>query len=287
MTKFSLADRAMTVGLHLSMWNGQRIDQTATAEVLASRQATSDAGHFRKHLVPPKSLQGVIRAHSRARQKHYQMSLPWGEESVRILSAEAFFEYTAAMQEERENCEKAHREFLQEYPSLVATAPERLGKMYRESEFPSVEELEKRFAFRLNILPVPDSGDFRVNLGAEIEEQIRKDIERTVSERYVDAQKELYERLLDTAKHFAGTMWQEDKIFRNSTVTKLVDIARIIPKMSLVPDPKLEGLCSEILEIVDGVDPDLYRNDKGARQSAATKAQDAVRKIEASLQGAF
>lgn len=277
----------MTVTLSLSCWTGQKLDRTVTDEVLAQHQADSDAGKFDKNLVPPKSLEPIKKAQTRARQRHYTLTLPWGEDGVRILSAEAFFDYTNAMNEERRNCEKAVAEFLVQYPSLVASAPMRLGaKMFNPKDFPKIEVLRERFGFRMIVMPVPDGSDFRVALGAEHERQIRSQIEDTVKERYGDAQRELWERLLDAVKHFVGKMQNSDAIFRDSTVYKLLDIARIAPKLSLVPDPRLDAISAEILALAS-VSPTTLRENDVARATAAQKARDTLAKIESALQGAF
>jgi hypothetical protein len=284
----SLADRSMTVALHLRMWKGQRIDRRVTNEVLNQRGAAADAGRFEKHLVPPASLAAVNQAHSRARARHNSLTLPWGDEGVRILSSRAYFDYASAMQEEQVNCEDAHREFCREYPRLLAMAPMRLGTdLFSGADFPSETQIASKFGFELVTLPVPSAGDFRVELGADVEARIKQDIERTVTSRYADAQRDLWERLQDVLRHFVATMGQSDKVFRNTTVTKLTDLAKVAPKLSLQQDPKLEALCAEVLTITQGTVPDDFRKSEALRTESADKARAALKKIESALAGAF
>jgi len=286
--KNGLSERAMTVSLHLSAWRGQRIDRATTREVLAERHASADAGRFEKNLVPPKALEQVGKAHTQARQRNYRLTSPWGDENVRILNSAMFFEYSNAMQEERANCERTYREFCASYPQYLAEAPARLGvKLFDASDFPSVTEIESKFGFALVILPVPDKDDFRVALGDEIESEIRESIERTVTNRLAIAQQDLWTRVLDTVKHFAQTMKEGDKVFRDTTVTKLADLARLAPKLSLASDPKLEEICADVLRIADGLDPEDLRTNKRIRSQAATEAQKALAKIESAMAGAF
>jgi hypothetical protein len=282
-----LGDRAMTVALHLRGWTGSRLDRAVTREVLDERRAAGDAGRFEKKIVPPKALEAVTRAHSSARARHYALTLPWGEESVRILSASAFFEWQRAMNQERTACEKAHAEFCAAYPQLVASAPARLADLYDASDFPAASVIREKFSFRLVVMPVPDKNDFRVNLGSEIEAEIRSSIETTVRSRYVDAQHDLWARLLDTLKHFAGTMHQEGKVFRNTTVTKLAELARVAPLLSLAPDPRLTDICGEILALTQGLEPNDLRQSKPLRKRAAAEAQAAVTRIQEAMAGAF
>lgn len=283
----SLGDRAMTVALHLSAWQGQRLDRTVTEEVLDDRQADRDAGRFEKRLLPAKALEGVNKAHSHARKRHNALTLPWGEESVRILSAAAYFEWKAAMNEERLACEKAYAAFFGAYPGLLASAPARLAKLFDASDFPSMERIREKFGFKLVVMPVPDQDDFRVNLGREIEDEIRASIETTVRSRYADAQHDLWGRLLETVKHFAGTMFEEKKVFRDTTFTKLAELARVAPKLSLAPDPRLDEICKQILSLTNGIQPQDLRKSAPLRKQVAADAQAAVERIETAMAGAF
>jgi hypothetical protein len=228
----------------------------------------------------------VTTAHGNAGARHRAMTLPWGEKT-RILSASAFFEYSQAMREERTRCERAHRDFVDAYPDLLTSAPERLGPMFNAADFPAPEVIAQRFAFRLHVLPVPHQDDFRVSLGDDIEDEIRREIEATVSSRADEAQADLWKRLLTTVRHFATTMAEESKTFQKTTVTNLTEIATLAPKLSLNPDPVLEAICADILAITEACDAESLRASRKVRGRAAEDAAAALRRIETAMQGAF
>jgi hypothetical protein len=288
LTHEGVEERALTTVLHLRMWNGRRLDRTTTQEVLVERKAEGDAGSFEKNLVPPKSLQPVTQAHSRARSAHYRLTLPWDENGVRIIAATALMEYTKVMDDERAKCEKAYRDFLNVYPNLMNDAPRRMGtRLFNPDDFPSVGELQRCFAFEMKLGAVPSKADFRVDLGHEMQARIQRDIESTVTERFAGAQRDLWERLLDTVKHFAKTMADDEKVFRNSTVEKLSDLAMLAPRLSLVPDPRLDEICKDILAITQGVEPSDFREDATLRRESAEDAEAVLARINESLKGAF
>ena len=88
-------------------------------------------------------------------------------------------------------------------------------------------------------------------------------------------------------RHFATTMAQEGKTFQKTTVSNLVDIATLAPKLSLTPDPALEAICGEILSITDACDPESLRASTKVRGRAAEEAAAALRRIEDTMLGAF
>jgi hypothetical protein len=282
----TLGQRAMIVDLDLSAWGAKRLDRVTTRKVIAAEGAASDAGTWHKLLVPEGALDAVTKAHSRVGARHRSLTLPWGENG-RILAATAWFDYSQAMTEERANCERAHREFVAAYPDIVRSAPARLGAMFCASDFPPADVIARRFAFELAVLPVPHHDDFRVNLGDEIEADIRREIERTVAARQAEAQRDLWTRLLKTLRHFATTMATEGKRFEKTTVSNLADLAQLAPKLSLTPDPALDEICAQIRAITDGCDPESLRASKRIRGLAAGNAAAALRRMEQTMMGAF
>jgi hypothetical protein len=283
----TLTERAMIASLHLHGWGGRRADKKVTREVLSARQAEDDAGSFTKVLVPREALKRVESAHDHARERHNALTLPWGEGSMRILSAAMFFEHATAMAEERAACERAHREFCAFYRDFLATASSRMGTMYNRADFPDPSQIAAKFGFEVSILPFPDVDDFRVDLGGEVEELIRTSIESTVRDRYVEAQREVWKRLLEIVKHFAEIMGDGGKKIYATTVSKLIDIIDVAPKLSLVPDRELEEICEDIRAFIRGLDADAFRASKAIRAQAAVDARAAVERIEDKLRGAF
>ncbi|HEU4559788.1 MAG TPA: hypothetical protein VFS20_18195 [Longimicrobium sp.] len=284
----TLRNRAMIVELHLSMWGGKRLDREATRRMIRHAGAADDAGNFVKHLVPKEALDPVQSAHRAARDRHNDLTLPWGEGS-RILAATGWFAYTQAMAEERAKVEKIHRKFCTEdYPELLLSAPERLtGGMYKPADYPSPAAIANRFGFKLVVMPLPHHDDFRLNLGADVETAIRSEIEATIISRQADAQRDLWTRLLATVQHFASTMAEEGKRFQKTTVTNLTEIANLAPKLALHPDPVLEEICAEIRAITERCDAESLRASKMVRARAAEEAHAALRRIESALEGAF
>ena len=284
----TLSERAMVVALNLSMWQGQRIDRQTTKEVLEERKAEPDAGRFEKNLVPPAAIRRVKEAQSQARATHYRLTLPWSDGGQRILASTAFFDYSNAMANERSNCELAYRDFIDRYPDLKANAAQRLGaQLYKASDFPSEMEISRKFGFELSIMPVPSKEDFRVDVGEVQERKIRDAIEQTVTARFADAQKDLWDRLFETVEDFALTMSEDKKVFRNTKVTNLIEIAQLAPKLTLVPNPKIDAICQRILTLTSRVTPDLLRESTIARSTAAKDAHAALKEIEDAMQGAF
>jgi len=62
----------------------------------------------------------------------------------------------------------------------VENAKVRLGGLFRSEDYPRVEELRSKFSFETKVMPLPDAGDFRVTLGDEEKERIKRQITAAV-----------------------------------------------------------------------------------------------------------
>jgi hypothetical protein len=128
-----------------------------------------------------------------------------------------------------------------------------LGGLFRESDYPHPEELRSRFAFETRVLPLPDAGDFRVALGDEERERVKRQIMATVEASLQLASRELWQRLYDAVHHMAERLGQykttEEGVehpFRDSVVTNLVKLVDVLPKLNVTRDPELERLAAEV-----------------------------------------
>lgn len=285
-TPFSLRDRAMLVELHMSKWEGKRLDRQTTDEVLEEKGAERDAGEFTTKLLPKEAMAEVQTCLSRARATHCRMSLPW-DEAVGIIPATRWDSYSEEMERRRADFFKAVEAFLAAYPGYVEEARARLGKLHDPADFPTVPAMRGKFDFRVTVLPVPDKGDFRIDLGDEATAAIRKGIEEHVVNRFQEAQRDLWTRLLDTLRHFTVTMKADGKTFRDATVEKLATMADEARDLSLAPDPQLDHICGEFHKMAKTYRPDLVRADPKVRKAAAQDAAAMVARIEKMMDGAF
>lgn len=282
MTK--LTDRAMTATLHLQAWDGRRLDRKVTEETLQRQHAAADAGKFHKLLVPKESLEPVQKAQRAARDRHYAMTLPWtdakgvGLGGVRVLTADAFQTYMDAMDEERTKCDRAAEDFCARYPQLLQDAPLRLNGMFDKNDFPTPAAMVARFGFHLTVDPVPSDNDFRVKLADEdAAADIRRDITKRVQERAIAAERALWDRIVEALTHYANTMVNPKKTFRDTTVENLHDIARMAPKLTLLEGTEVADVCSRVLDL--NYSPSNLRTSVLIRSRAAEQAQALLQDI--------
>jgi hypothetical protein len=282
-----LSQRALLANLHLSAWTGQRMDSKATATVVQTHKTAKDAGRFAKSLLPKDALVGVINAHAKARMVFKTLTLPWLDSSCRIFPSQRLYDVREAMRKVLGEVDKAHAEFVAKYPTYLAAAPQHQGGLYNPSNYPTPDAVAAMFSHSFTITPVP-SGDFRIGSLSDAERaELESEFAEAAKQQVGEAQKELWERLKEVLEKFVETLGDPNRTFQASTISKVVDLAKIAPSMALVADADLDDVCAKLTATINPQHADLYRTDALARKASVTAAQKALDEITNRMKGVF
>lgn len=291
MSEFS--KRAMLCGLHISQFTGRKRDKEITREVNDAHNAARDAGNFHKRLLPKAALAKINSAVGAAREEHEKRTLPWADDGLRILTAKGYFDYGRAMSPIKAEFDSAVRDFIAGYDSYVAEARHELNGMFKDSDYPSAAELPSRFSFRWKILPAPDAGDFRVEIGDAEAEAIRADIEARNKEATQDAMRDAWRRvaervglMADKLAAYKPAQRKGDKaegIFRDSLVENVRELVSLLPALNVTNDPRLDDIAARMARELCTVDAEGLRESDSIRAGVAAKAEAIVKDISAYL----
>ncbi len=287
----SLSSRAMLCSLSISMWSARKHDPEASEEIAQRHGAQADAGRYHKVLLPKTALSEIQKIVSDARQEHYFMTLPWDDNGYRVLPAAAHMDHTERMRDLSNRFSPAVETLAQQFGQLVEEAKVRLGGLFRPEDYPSPEELRSKFSFETKVMPLPDAGDFRVTLGDEEKERIKRQITATVEASLQVASRELWQRLYEAVSHLAERL-QAYKVtddgvehpFRDSVVTNLVKLVDVLPKLNVTGDPELERLAAQVRTSLL-VDPKELRESELVRSETAKAASAIAAKMAPFLAG--
>jgi len=287
----SLSSRAMLCSLSISMWSARKHDPDASQEIAQRHGAQADAGRYHKVLLPKEALAEVQKVVSDARQEHYFMTLPWDDNGYRVLPSAAYMDHTEKMRELSSRFNPAVEALAREFGNLVEQAKVRLGGLFRPEDYPPPDELRRKFSFETKVMPLPDAGDFRVTLGDEEKERIKRQITATVEASLQIASRDLWQRLYEAVSHLAerlsaykvtGTGIEHP--FRDSVVTNLVKLVDVLPKLNVTGDPELERLASEVRASLL-VDPQELRKSESVRSETAKRASAIVERMQGYMAG--
>ena len=285
----TLSERAMLAGLSIGSWTGRSIDRAVTEEVSDSHKADKrEAGRYSKQLVATRFLHQVGSVASTASRIHRVMTSPWEDNGVRILSNLGYKNYSDQMRLIRIKYEEAADTFVQYLPDYITEAKSRLGTMFDNEDYPSAGDIRTKFYLDVEIKPVPDSGDFRVQMSDATVKAIVKDIERRNNERVEKAMNDAFTRVHDVvAKMAEGLKDYQPKAdgekakntFRDSLVYNIHELSLLLPALNITGDKRLEELQTTLMEQLVEHSPEVLRVDAKLRATVASRADKILAKV--------
>jgi len=274
-TRYNIDTCSMLTEFNASVWTARKLDKSATEEVVSSNNAQAkDAARVNKHLLAGRTeLETITKLVGRARTYVYDHTLPWSDSGLRLLPTINFNEFASKMNEFEEEFKKTVEDFVNIYPTLITAQAMALGGMFKRDDFPTQHDLLHKFAFRINYMPVPTSGDFRIDVGNSAVNELRERLERFTHERVDAAMADIRTRLGEHLKRMSDRLTTDfvggeakPRKFHDTLVDGALELCELTRSLNIVGDAELEQTRSTLAQILNGVTPTDLRKNEAIRQ---------------------
>jgi hypothetical protein len=194
-------------------------------------------------------------------------------------------EYKQTMNSYEQTFEFMCDNFFVEYPRLVAEAPANLGTMHNAADYPELDEVRQKFGFRRAVDPIPESGDFRLDVSAEDLDEVRSQYESKFEERIADAMKAPWDRLHTMLTGISQKLTDkegddEKKRYFDSLITNPLELCELLGKMNVTNDPKLEDARRQLEVAMIGADIESIKESAVVREEIKSKVDAILGKFE-------
>ena len=287
-TRYNIDTCAMLTEFNASVWTARKLDRSATEEIVTSKNAAAkDAARVNKALLAGRSeLEDIQSMIGRARSFVYDNTLPWSDSGLRLLPTINFERFAAKMNAFEEEFAMMVQSFVDIYPTLITAQAMALGDMFKRDDFPTQNAIMTKFAFRVNYLPVPTAGDFRVDVGNAAMDDIKAKLERIAQERVDAAMQDVRARLGDHLKRMSDRLTTDyvegeakARRFHDSLVDGALELCDITKSLNVVNDLDLEAARKALEVALCGVDPKDLRKDEGLREDTKKAVDDILSKF--------
>ena len=274
----------MLVEFNASVWTARKLDRSTTDEVVSNKNAASkDAARVNKNLLAGRTeLDVVQQAVSKARQFVYDNTLPWSDSGLRLLPTINFIKFTERMNAFDEEIATLVKDFVAIYPTLITAQAMALGDMFKRDDYPTANDVVSKFSFRVNYMPVPASGDLRVDVGNAAQDELRKKLDALTQERVDSAMADVRARLVEHMKRMSDRLTTDyvagepkGRRFHDSLVDGALELCDLTKALNVVGDTALEGARKELEQLLVGVTPNDLRKNEAVREDTK-KAVDAL-----------
>lgn len=281
----SITASSMLVEMNISVWTANKIDKGQTEKVIEQAHAAAKSATVRKNLMAGTHLRKEIADYSvGCNTWHRSRTLPWQDRGARLLPTSMFFEYKTEVNTRKDKFERMVAEFLTNYPALVQTAGNHLVDMFNPHDYPSVDEVASKFGFRMVYSPVPEAGDFRIDLPQRELNEMRESYDTAFNTRLADAMKEPWERLHETlsnmSKKLTEAEGEEKKRYYDSLLGNAHELVGMLTHLNLTGDPKLEQARKDLERSIFGVDMNDIKESVAVRADVKGKLDAILKQYE-------
>jgi hypothetical protein len=136
-----------------------------------------------------------------------------------------------------------------------------------------VEQLRDKFSFKLVFSPVPEAGDFRVDVGAQALAEIREQYEEALNTRVADAVRGSWDRLHKVLSAMSEKLIETDarKCWHDSFIGNAQEMCTMLTHLNVTKDPVLEQARRDLETAIMGVDIDDVKESEIVRESLKKK----------------
>lgn len=271
-----LDEKAVLVELHRSKFGTSRKDDVASQEY--------GAGNVTKHLFKNSiRMERVNAAYYAVYRFVNENTLPWAK-GVRILKIDNYMGFTSEMRKLVADADRAVADLVAHWDYEVQLDLNRLQRIETETgktgladpaNYPDAAEIGEKFGIDVRYMPVPSTGDFRVEISDEDKESLQRQIEEAEN----DAARHVIEQMLKpmqaAVEKLNVPIGADGAVFRDSLIENMVEVADRMERVNLSDDP-------EIAEQIDALKAlaKEYSNDKESLRKAPDVRKDAADKID-------
>ena len=284
-----LSKKALTITFSVSQWGATAKDKKVTDKALADNHATSDAGKFTKNLLSGDALDPIQKLVGKARAYHREVTLPWKQDGERLLPATLYADYSQKMRGFEISFEALVGEFCSNYEQQVDRRRVDLNGMFRDADYPSLEDVRSKFAWTIRPTPLADVNDFRVELADGHAQQIKAQIEAELNATASEALKDPLRRVVAAVSALATRLTEykaadgKKSRFSGSLIENVETIANLLPAFNLSGDPQVAALADELkVKLCRETADELKENDH-VRKAVAKDAADILARVESLL----
>ena len=279
----TLQSSAMLVELGISTWTARKLDKRASDDITSQNHADKGMANVNKRLLSCDELTAVQKFAANTRTSHYAMTLPWSDSGLRMLPTAKYFAYQKSITQLQTEFFNLVEKFLARYEWLINETQIKLGDMFDPSEYPSNDTVRGKFGFRINYVPLPEAGDFRVDIGNQQADELRTQYAAFYSNQLERAMGDLWSRAYESLTRMSERLdyadGEQKKVFRDTLVSNVIDLIDMMDTMNVTGDPTMQLQQRRLKQAMRGVTPEALREDAYLRSETKKAVDEAIKSL--------
>ena len=249
----------MLVSLSISLWTARKLDKKVSNDVDISNSTRTKAGNYHKNLLAgDDSLAAIQKLAGLIRTYHMTQTSPWNDNGDRLLTTAQFFTYKSEMARLEKQYWGLVNDFIADYNLRVSAAAFQLGTLFDRAEYPDAQEVISKFGFVVRYNPLPESGDWRIDIGNEGLNDLKDQYDAQYEANIEKVNQDAYDRLHRILTQLSfGLRTNEDgskgKIY-DSVLENTRELCGLLTHFNIKGDTQLEAMRIKLEDSFTGID---------------------------------
>jgi len=284
----TLSTSALLVDYSLSAPSVSKKAKEKTTEV--RRKEDTNAVSVNKEPYMGTNIKDIISLHSEVRKVVDEtLTLAWEKGGCKLLPMTNYQKYIEYMTKKKDKHDELVQKFRNNIPVMVAKAPDRMKDLFDEGDYPdpdcevSINNFMSKFKFDYeNFFPVPEAGDFRVDVNSGAMDDLKTGLENMLKKRLELGKNSLWERGYDILKQWQD-MPNKASVSKTTVHTNAENLIKLIDSANITNDRNLKRLRDDLELIVKSTNIEMLR-DKDCRsmekELLSKKAGEVLKKFD-------
>lgn len=263
---------------------GSKRDGIITKEITEAKNAGEDAGMWSNKLFPASTCQKrntftELRRHlGQMRQFHYENTYVFEDEMWRILPEKRQEAYRQVVEiAGKERADEMLENFINDLPNLIDLARLARGNTFKDSDYPTVEQIRAKFSYKVSYRPIPTSA----GLDPARYEAAIAEINALHARRLQEANQALIERFMKPFQNLAEQLAEPGHRKLKPVMESIAEFVDLVPSLDLSGNQELQALALQVKEKFADITPDMIRKDEEVQKFVGNTASSVI----AALQG--
>jgi hypothetical protein len=281
----SISSSAMLVEMSISLWTGKRLDKRASEEAASANNAQKGVARVTKDLLfECAELDALVKFGANVRNMHYNSTLPWSDMGPRLLPTTKFFAYQQMITRLQTEFNRMVNNLIDVYDLEVAQQQAKMGDLYNPDEYPTAEQLRAKFAFRINYIPLPDAGDWRLDIGNEALASLQEQYQAHYAGQLDTAMRDIWTRLYKTLSTLSAQLSDQTadgktpKLYQ-SVFDRALEIIDMMETCNITGDTTMQVMQRRLSQAFKGVTLDAVKDDAYLRRETKQAIDAAIKNL--------
>tara|TARA_R110000868_G_scaffold358321_2_gene619827 strand:+ start:1103 stop:1861 length:759 start_codon:yes stop_codon:yes gene_type:complete len=247
--------------------------------------ADAKAGKYIKDLmVGSRYVSDLNKYAGQCRLSYNERTLPWDDMGDRLLPTSMLLDFKKNFNGKRDEFFRMRDYICGNYDALKRVSANYLGAMANAGDYPTVEEVYKKYSWKLTMKTVPESGHLLLDLPAQDLEEMRAALEQENADKTKNAMDAAWHKMHDMLTGMSSKLVEADgdskKRFYDSFVTNPRELCSLLGHLNVTGDPELESARVMLERTMQGADIDILKESPTVRENMKAKVDAIINQFE-------